>query len=398
MLTKTLFTLLLAAVSIGSIGSIYAQSLQPSPIAAGGGGGGGGGSDATSINGVTLSGLATGLLKNTAGTGAPSIAVGSDVCGLLTLTGDVTTTAACATTISAAIARLASPTFTGTVTIPTPFTLGATSVTSTGTQLNYLNAATGTTGTTSTNLVFSGNPTIAGATFTGNLLFTDAIYDIGASGATRPRDGYFSRNLTVGSVASFATVTIQGGNSTGATLYVQSGNGVSSNLELKSTSGSSTADLFLSATSTHAYLGNVNAFPIDFYTTNAIRMTIQSGGEVDVGTTTARGGSQLFAVAGGTGTNGDIIAGTRFTCTTDGCSPVAGGATAGTFTVTTTGVSTPVVTMGGSGFTATAGFVCSAQNQTTANLMRQTASSTTTATFSGTTVSGDTISFVCHGY
>jgi hypothetical protein len=57
-------------------------------------------------------------------------------------------------------APLASPTFTGTVTIPTPFTLGATSVTSTGTQLNYLNAATGTTGTASTNLVFSTSPTL----------------------------------------------------------------------------------------------------------------------------------------------------------------------------------------------------------------------------------------------
>ena len=55
-------------------------------------------------------------------------------------------------------APLASPTFTGTTTIPTPFTLGAISVTTTGTQLNYLNAATGTTGTTSTNLVFSTSP------------------------------------------------------------------------------------------------------------------------------------------------------------------------------------------------------------------------------------------------
>lgn len=54
----------------------------------------------------------------------------------------------------------ASPVFTGTVTIPTPFTLGAVSVTSTGTQLNYLSAATGTTGTASTNLVFSTSPTL----------------------------------------------------------------------------------------------------------------------------------------------------------------------------------------------------------------------------------------------
>jgi len=55
-------------------------------------------------------------------------------------------------------APLASPTFTGTVTMPSPFTLGATSVTATGTQLNYLTGAGGTTGTT--NLVFSDSPTL----------------------------------------------------------------------------------------------------------------------------------------------------------------------------------------------------------------------------------------------
>jgi len=37
----------------------------------------------------------------------------------------------------AGLARLASPTFTGTVVVPTPFTLGAVSVTATGTELNY---------------------------------------------------------------------------------------------------------------------------------------------------------------------------------------------------------------------------------------------------------------------
>lgn len=61
---------------------------------------------------------------------------------------------------STAYAPLASPTFTGTVTIPSPFTLGAISVTSTGTQLNLLNAAAGTTGTTSTNVVFSTSPVL----------------------------------------------------------------------------------------------------------------------------------------------------------------------------------------------------------------------------------------------
>jgi hypothetical protein len=57
-------------------------------------------------------------------------------------------------------APLASPTFTGMVTIPTPFTLGATSVITTGTQLDYINTATGTTGTNTTNIVYSTSPTL----------------------------------------------------------------------------------------------------------------------------------------------------------------------------------------------------------------------------------------------
>lgn len=61
---------------------------------------------------------------------------------------------------STAFAPLESPTFTGTVTIPTSFVISSTTVTTTGTQLNYLNAATGTTGTTSTNIVFSTSPTL----------------------------------------------------------------------------------------------------------------------------------------------------------------------------------------------------------------------------------------------
>ena len=43
---------------------------------------------------------------------------------------------------SSAFATLASPTFTGTVTVPTPFTLGATSVTATGAELNFVSGVT----------------------------------------------------------------------------------------------------------------------------------------------------------------------------------------------------------------------------------------------------------------
>jgi hypothetical protein len=53
-------------------------------------------------------------------------------------------------------------------------------------------------GASARGLVTTGAQTFAGAkTFAGDLLFTDATYDIGKSGATRPRDGFFSRNLNV---------------------------------------------------------------------------------------------------------------------------------------------------------------------------------------------------------
>ncbi len=42
----------------------------------------------------------------------------------------------------------------------------------------------------------------AGRTMVGDLLFTDATYDIGKSGATRPRDGFFSRNCAIGGTLS----------------------------------------------------------------------------------------------------------------------------------------------------------------------------------------------------
>jgi len=123
----------------------------------------------TSVNGLTFSALATGFSIG-GGTTSKIFTVNNT----LSLSGiDASTlniggggTLGTNAFTSTAYASLASPTFTGTVTIPTPFTLGAVSVTSTGTQLNYMNAATGTTGTTNTNLVFSGSPTLVTPTLT----------------------------------------------------------------------------------------------------------------------------------------------------------------------------------------------------------------------------------------
>jgi len=84
--------------------------------------------------------------------------------------------------VAAQYASLSSPTFTGTVTIPSPFTLGSTSVTASGSeinvlddmtsstiQLNYLDEATGITGTSTSNVVFSASPTFTGTTLLGNI-------------------------------------------------------------------------------------------------------------------------------------------------------------------------------------------------------------------------------------
>ena len=49
-----------------------------------------------------------------------------------------------------------------------------------------------------------------------HLTFTDATYDIGASGATRPRNGYFSGNITIGSgqLGAWTTPTFSAGDYT----------------------------------------------------------------------------------------------------------------------------------------------------------------------------------------
>lgn len=59
---------------------------------------------------------------------------------------------------------------------------------------------------------------LAGGTMTGNLLFTDATYDIGASGATRPRDIFLSRNAVIGGTLNVTGhPTLEGVTATGAT-------------------------------------------------------------------------------------------------------------------------------------------------------------------------------------
>lgn len=113
---------------------------------------------------------------------------------------------------------------------------------------------------------------------------------------------------------------------------------------------------------------------------------------VDIGNGTAA------STVGGVKAAGYISAGTKFTAS--GCtnSATVGGASAGTYTSGTTGTCTVTITMGNS-LTAPNGWDCSASDRTTAaDVQRTSASTTTTATISGTTASGDVISFSCEGY
>jgi hypothetical protein len=113
-------------------------------------------------------------------------------------------------------APLADPTFTGTVTLPSPFTVGSTSVTTTGAQLNYLSAATGTTGTTSSNLVYSTSPTLV----TPNIGAASAT-SINKVAITAPAT---SSTLTIADGKTFTasnTITLTG--TDGATLAIGGG-------------------------------------------------------------------------------------------------------------------------------------------------------------------------------
>jgi len=81
-----------------------------------------------------------------------------------------------------------------------------------------------------------------------------------------------------------------------------------------------------------------------------------------------------------------------------GCSAgtQTGGAVGGTFASGTTGTCAVTLTFA---VTATTGYSCFAQNVTdTTQYYRQSGGSTTTATFTGTTTSGDVIRFFCFGY
>lgn len=105
--------------------------------------------------------------------------------------------------------------------------------------------------------------------------------------------------------------------------------------------------------------------------------------------------SNLTTLAQPVSTPGVYSSGTDFTVAGSGggCGTLGattGGSTAGIFTTDNTGACQLTVTFGAVP-AGTSGWACAASNRTTANLIRQTASTTTTATFAGVTVASDVL-------
>ena len=121
-------------------------------------------------------------------------------------------------------APIASPEFTGLVTFPTPFKLGTTNVSSTGTQLNYLSNVNGVTGTGNLVLATSpvfiapdlGIPSAGIATNITGLPLTSGVVGIlpianGGTGSSTKNFVELSGDQTIGGIKTFSSNLIVGG-------------------------------------------------------------------------------------------------------------------------------------------------------------------------------------------
>ena len=117
-------------------------------------------------------------------------------------------------------------------------------------------------------------------TLAANLLFVDATYDIGASGATRPRDFFLSRNATIGgTVTSVGLLTVQAGLTvSGGGIAIQVAGG--QEVQILDTDGSG-EDLRVGANSFdpgQGAIGMLSNHPLAFYTNSTRRGAILSSG------------------------------------------------------------------------------------------------------------------------
>ncbi len=334
-------------------------------------------------------------------------------------------------------APLSSPTFTGTVTIPT-----AAVTTFSGTP-NFSGAATGQTATTSDNSTKLATTAFVQAAIAAGALVTSVSNSDGTL-TISPTTGAVVASLALGhtntwtvaqtfgtitpttisgnpnfsgapNLAAFLTAT---GNmilepATGDTLEISinSAGGTAAAPALTSAESSTTGIFWISSTTMSV---SVSGTERARFGANALSLgpTGITGGTNEASTDISllRGAANRWDVGSSTTTSdttGSIrlssiqIAGTKFTLSTNACSATTtlGGATAGSFASGTTGTCTVTITMGDTD-TAPNGWHCTFEDHTTpANFLSATgAASTTTCSMTGTTVSGDLITFGAIAY
>ena len=165
--------------------------------------------------------------------------------------------------------------------------------------------------TWSASQTFSAGFTTAGATvFGADVGATDGLYDLGKAGATRFRDAFFSRNLTVGGAltvtgaATISSTLAVAGQITGSAGAVIDYSGATI-LTVRNTGVDSNPNISIQNDARVWQLQTVGArndsFEINDGTAGVVRLAITTGGQVLIGTT----------VTSGTGAGDIVIANTK---------------------------------------------------------------------------------------
>jgi hypothetical protein len=259
-----------------------------------------GGSGIAIPNGKTMFLFCDGTNVVEGATNIQSLSVGGYT---VSLAGTLTTAAAFTT--AGANALTLTTTGATNVTLPTTGTLATLAGTETLTNKTLtgptISSPTLTGSISATDLTISGNTTIGDAstdtltvnsTITSHLLFTDNTYDIGATGATRPRNIFLSGNATVG-----GNITLAGGIDVTGAFGVDGNFDVNTNkFNVTAATGNTTIAGTLGVTGETTATGNLKVDTIN-------EITAAGGVTID-GVLLKDGGATLTSVL--TGTTGDL--------------------------------------------------------------------------------------------
>ena len=312
-----------------------------------------GGSGIAIPNGKTMFLFCDGTNVVEGATNIESLSVGGYT---VSLAGTLTTAAAFTT--AGANALTLTTTGATNVTLPTTGTLATLAGTETLTNKTLtaptISSPTLTGAISATDLTISGNTTIGDAatdtvtingTVTSNLIFTDNTYDIGATGATRPRNIFLSGNATVG-----GDITLAGGIDVTGAFGVDGNFDVNTNkFNVTAATGNTTIAGTLGVTGLTTLTGNLNVDTISEITAAGgvtidsvlLKDDVVNATDVETGSISANDGTAAATIANSTGNftitnfisnSVDIGGGAIDGTVIGGTTPAAGSFTTGSFT------------------------------------------------------------------